>query len=734
MSRGKYLVSLATDNRTEVLAQDLTTPDSRTLANEVQNKEEIDEPIIIQTTTTEAFSYETASYHRELLQTSAKNAQNDEEIGEITGYSDDSIVDPNYQQSESSEDNTSCEANEHENMNNEIICTRKKRRLRKNSERRERDKNSHQLRSPCACKKRCVEKINEQRRVAIWNEFYKMDYNTRRSWVHGRIEQKGKARSTTKVEVRKRSRSLMYTLPDENAHSQTICKKFFLRTLGYDEKNDKFITTVFKNLAPDSITPNRDRRGLAAPKNKCNREILQQHISSFHPCISHYRREHAPNRLYLPHDITIRSMHADYLQKFPQNKISYYTYRKVVSDMNISFTKLGNEECDHCMMQIQHIKSHNEATATVVEVDENLKNAEGSNEYETTHRNSTGKTATTDLNLSALESSTTKFRASCTTCMKWLQHIEFAKLRRVEYRKDVARKKIETEAVRSVDLQKVIMLPRIPASQKTFFTRRIVVFHLTFASMTDVKSRDVKKNIAVLWHEAVAGRKKEEIASAYYKALVEERDYLKVMYWTDNCSAQNKNWCLYTMFVTIINSNVIAASEITIKYFEAGHTFMSADSVHHGVEQSMKTTNKGNIYDFNDFVKAVENSNGRKMNAICLTNDDVLNWKPGDSKAKSKQKDRPLLCDISVVQFRRGSRLLFYKNNIDDEKFKEYNFLKVNFKLEIPNKLRDNSRGVSTRKKQGIISQLCPLMPENRRQFWLSLREADVEDLIDNDD
>ncbi|XP_074035367.1 uncharacterized protein [Leptinotarsa decemlineata] len=454
MSRGKYLVSLATDNRTEVLAQDLTTPDSRTLANEVQNKEEIDEPIIIQTTTTEAFSYETASYHRELLQTSAKNAQNDEEIGEITGYSDDSIVDPNYQQSESSEDNTSCEANEHENMNNEIICTRKKRRLRKNSERRERDKNSHQLRSPCACKKRCVEKINEQRRVAIWNEFYKMDYNTRRSWVHGRIEQKGKARSTTKVEVRKRSRSLMYTLPDENAHSQTICKKFFLRTLGYDEKNDKFITTVFKNLAPDSITPNRDRRGLAAPKNKCNREILQQHISSFHPCISHYRREHAPNRLYLPHDITIRSMHADYLQKFPQNKISYYTYRKVVSDMNISFTKLGNEECDHCMMQIQHIKSHNEATATVVEVDENLKNAEGSNEYETTQRNSTGKTATTDLNLSALESSTTKFRASCTTCMKWLQHIEFAKLRRVEYRKDVARKKIETEAVRSVDLQK----------------------------------------------------------------------------------------------------------------------------------------------------------------------------------------------------------------------------------------------------------------------------------------
>lgn len=114
----------------------------------------------------------------------------------------------------------------------------------------------------------------------------------------------------------------------------------------------------------------------------------------------------------------------------------------------------------------------------------------------------------------------------------------------------MAQEKVETEVVRSVDLQKVIMLPRIPASQKAFFTRRFVAFHLTFASMADAKSRSVKKNISVLWHEALAGRKAEEIASAYCRALVEERDSVKVLYWTDNCSAQTKIG-VYTMFITV---------------------------------------------------------------------------------------------------------------------------------------------------------------------------------------
>jgi len=37
-----------------------------------------------------------------------------------------------------------------------------------------------------------------------------------------------------------------------------------------------------------------------------------------------------------------------------------------------------------------------------------------------------------------------------------------------------------------------------------------------------------------------------------------------------------------------VNDPALAVEDITLKYFEPGHTFMSADSVHHGVEKSMK--------------------------------------------------------------------------------------------------------------------------------------------------
>ena len=42
---------------------------------------------------------------------------------------------------------------------------------------------------------------------------------------------------------------------------------------------------------------------------------------------------------------------------------------------------------------------------------------------------------------------------------------------------------------------------------------------------------------------------------------------------------------------------------LTFKYFEKGHTFMSADSFHHQVED--RNRRKKHLYDFNDFVEYV---------------------------------------------------------------------------------------------------------------------------------
>ena len=60
------------------------------------------------------------------------------------------------------------------------------------------------------------------------------------------------------------------------------------------------------------------------------------------------------------------------------------------------------------------------------------------------------------------------------------------------------------------------------------------------------------------------------------------------VFWTDNFSGQNKNWFLYTALVNEVNRTNGTTNKVTIKYFEPGHTFMSADNFHHVIEQGMR--------------------------------------------------------------------------------------------------------------------------------------------------
>ncbi|KAI4831013.1 hypothetical protein KUCAC02_002614 [Chaenocephalus aceratus] len=262
------------------------------------------------------------------------------------------------------------------------------------------------------------------------------------------------------------------------------------------------------------LAPPKDQRGRHAPANKLDQKPLHEHIESFHPTVSHYRREHAPWRRYLPSDISMKLMYADYIEK---DMCSYESYRKAVKSLNISFTKLGEEQ------------------------------------------------------YSARES-------------------------KLHYQSDAERDWPEDTSTRSVDLQKVIMLPRMPGVKSAVFTRRIVAYHETFVSVG--KKTNKKNTISVVWHEGIAGRSAAEITSAYAAALEKERDIKHIVYWVDNCSSQNKNWCLFSSLVSIVNSQTISTEDITLKFFQPGHTFMSADSFHHGVEQEMKSRPGGVVYDF----------------------------------------------------------------------------------------------------------------------------------------
>lgn len=196
---------------------------------------------------------------------------------------------------------------------------------------------------------------------------------------------------------------------------------------------------------------------------------------SFEPSISHYTREHAPNRLYLPSDLSIKAMHKEFLEKNPSYNVSYDKYCEVVGELNISFVKLGHKKCEQCEKFRLHDETHTK---------ENL-------------------------------------QEDCLGCTKWSNHNKRATMSREQYKLD-SELDIPDTVVYSADLEKVIMLPRIDMFKSAIFTHRIVVYNESFVPTGQGrKGWDI---IPVLWYEGMSGRSKAEIISAYYHFFIFHRD------------------------------------------------------------------------------------------------------------------------------------------------------------------------------------------------------------------
>ena len=99
-----------------------------------------------------------------------------------------------------------------------------------------------------------------------------------------------------------------------------------------------------------------------------------------------------------------------------------------------------------------------------------------------------------------------------------------ANISRLEYKKDGLAQHEKGELVVSTDMQKVVMLPRLPGLKQAIFCRRLVVFHQTFAPIGTFD----EKTVEVIWHEGISGRSAKDVASAYIKFVENMRDVKKI--------------------------------------------------------------------------------------------------------------------------------------------------------------------------------------------------------------
>ena len=192
-------------------------------------------------------------------------------------------------------------------------------------------------------------------------------------------------------------------------------------------------------MTPTKISPPASKRGKHEPKHKLPQEKvsdIKAHILQYNPSCSHYRRAHAPKRLYLPPELTITEMYDDF-SKNGSGLICYSTYQKIVQSMNIGFAKLGTEECETCEEYRLH-EHDEEGNGPLPQINEKKCEEKG-------------------LPLPI---------ASCSKCHDWAHHIVRAGIARNLYRDDAKVSVAGGVPAFSVDLEKVIMLPRLPGNRK----------------------------------------------------------------------------------------------------------------------------------------------------------------------------------------------------------------------------------------------------------------------------
>jgi len=185
-----------------------------------------------------------------------------------------------------------------------------------------------------------------------------------------------------------------------------------------------------------------------------------------------------------------------------------------LKEKNISFNNLGHEECEQC----EQFKLH-----------EHNKNSS---------------------------------QEDCETCITLKKHeIKYTDARNLYKINSSQKDNINDCVTVSADLQKVIMLPRAEMLKKVIFTRRIIAYHECFVP---VGCNFNIKPLVCIWHEGTTGRNKEDIISTFHVFIEKHRDISALQIWLDNCASQNKNWCLLTFLVYIVNSCELSTN--TIKY------------------------------------------------------------------------------------------------------------------------------------------------------------------------
>ena len=214
----------------------------------------------------------------------------------------------------------------------------------------------------------------------------------------------------------------------------------FLSTLCL--KSDGMITEMVRaqrQSYDSAIAPVEHCRGSHPPSNKCDAEVIRQHLNSNSPSISHCKRKNAPYKWYPYPELSLEEMHKNFSENKENVKIYYKTYCNVFISENIGFSRPWQGECEICLNYKHHIKDSDHDPD------------------------------------------------QCAECIAYAKNKVRYTQARIEYQKPI----LEEVVCCTADMQRVIVLPKLTTIEH-LFVNHLVTFNKTYAWIAGRKAPDVK--------------------------------------------------------------------------------------------------------------------------------------------------------------------------------------------------------------------------------------------------
>ena len=318
-----------------------------------------------------------------------------------------------------------------------------------------------------------------------------------------------------------------------------VCQEMFLNTLCI---SDTVVRTACAKQGPGGNIV-KDMRGSVSVKKKIPVEVLQSvhdHLASLPKVASHYCRQNT-SYVYLEEKVdsvsNLYSLYKDWMNENHSDKpmASKRQYEDEYSSLKISIFKPRKDLCDICFSY------------------DNLSDRDKAEQLQAQEQHILAKDLAEGL----------KKQERLDSC-----------------------KNYQSVATCAFDLQKVLLLPHCSAGP-VFYKRKLNVYNFTIYNM------GLHEGHCYVWHESIAGKGANEIASHVYDYLCKTSASGEIKlfkFWSDNCASQNKNRMLFGMYVVAaVKLNV----RIEHKFLIKGHTMNEADAMHSLIERK---TQKNKVY------------------------------------------------------------------------------------------------------------------------------------------